>query len=702
MNCRLTVAVLTRNRFASLQRCIDAVRKILGPYDEILVVDNGSTDATPEWLAKMTSEQLRWICAPRSVAGSYASLRNLAITQARGEALLFTDDDCVPANDWISRAIKHLAHADAVGGAVIPARPYDWPWWWSPQLLWTIGMSAPGLFTGDENAYPATANMGAPIDVWRARPFAETKARFEATTTYLAGREDAQWWAEARRDGLNVVVDPEMVVHHNVPDDRLAFSAVLSRARADGTAAWQRDPRPDALPHILNEAWAARVSPFFHPFRTLSDPGSAMAEFLWASRQKAWSKAAQSDLRHFFPQRIFSNFRAAGAAIKGGIRDSAGRLMDAAVLTLRPAYKLPKAPGRILVAGPTYLGDTLILQPILRLFRANYPDTEIAVWTCYPELLRDVLPDLQIIEDGPDAGKQVVKFVSDPRGCDAVFAPYYHFGDEALWRSELAGIGHVFDREHGFKRRRDIRLAARCIVKNLAQNELLNLRKLFSPWPLEGEISKPILAPLAHLPDGFVEAIQPPEGMKLVLLQIGSGNSIKNIPEEMVVEFVRRLLKQPNIILSLIGDESQSAFADEICSKFNASETFDRVTNACGNESVWHLAGRIRAASLLICPCSGPKHMAMAMDVPTFTLYGPTSPEQWGGIGDPALHAHVRSPRHRLTPAELVGLPPSFVMDGFDTEVVWQSLLRHMSSLSLIGGSEGNTFIPNPPSAHHP
>ena len=685
MNRRLTVAILTRNRLPSLQRCIEAVMKMLGPYDEILVVDNGSTDGTHEWLASLAGEQLRWICAPQTVAASYASLRNLAVAEARGEALLFTDDDCVPADDWLSRASKHLAHYDAIGGAVIPARCYNWPWWWSPQLLWTIGMSPPGLFCGDGDAYPATANMGAPIDVWRARPFAESKAGFDAKTTYLAGREDAQWWGEARRDGLNVKVDPDMVVHHNVPDERLSFTAVLSRARADGTASWQRDPRPAALPHILNEAWAARVSPIFHPLRTLSDPGSAMAEFLWACRQTAWVKAAHADMRFFFPRRIFNHLWAATSALRGGARDLIGRLMDAVILTLRPAYKLSKTPNRILVAAPTFLGDTLLLQPVLRLFRANYPETEIAVWTRYPEVLRDVLPDLQFIETGPSAHDQVMRFITAPGRCDAVFAPYYHFGHEALWRSELAAMGHIFDREHGFKRKRDIRLAARCVPKDLSQNELLNLRKLFSPWPLEGDFHPPKLSPLPHLPVGFLEAIEPPQGMHRVLVQIGSKNSIKNISLTLAGEIIRRLLKQPQIVVSIIGDSSRSIEADELCAALKNGDTDGRISNMCSDEPMWQLAGRIHASSLLICPCSGPKHIAMAMDIPTFTLYGPTSPVQWGGIANPALHAHMRSPRSHLTPRELVGLPPSFVMDGLDVEIVWQSLVRHMSALNLIG-----------------
>jgi len=50
----IAAIIVTYNRFALLQQSIAAVRVQTRPADEIIVVDNGSTDETPAWLARQT------------------------------------------------------------------------------------------------------------------------------------------------------------------------------------------------------------------------------------------------------------------------------------------------------------------------------------------------------------------------------------------------------------------------------------------------------------------------------------------------------------------------------------------------------------------------------------------------------------------------------------------------------------------------
>jgi len=48
----ISVVVLTRNRLESLKKCIDCIDKNSKYVKEIIVVDNGSTDKTRDWLAQ--------------------------------------------------------------------------------------------------------------------------------------------------------------------------------------------------------------------------------------------------------------------------------------------------------------------------------------------------------------------------------------------------------------------------------------------------------------------------------------------------------------------------------------------------------------------------------------------------------------------------------------------------------------------------
>lgn len=90
----------------------------------ILAVDNGSTDRTPDILTGYQSRlPLHRVFHPEP--GKNAAL-NKALEQIEGELVVFTDDDVVPEKDWL-RTFEKVAEArpdyDIFGGAITP----DWP-----------------------------------------------------------------------------------------------------------------------------------------------------------------------------------------------------------------------------------------------------------------------------------------------------------------------------------------------------------------------------------------------------------------------------------------------------------------------------------------------------------------------------------------------------------------------------------------------
>jgi glycosyltransferase involved in cell wall biosynthesis len=90
---------------------------------EILVVDNGSRDATPQVAAAagavVVLERHRGVCAARQAG----------LTASHGEVVVSTDADTVHPPDWLTRIDRQLrAHPDAVAVAG-PCRYADPPWW---------------------------------------------------------------------------------------------------------------------------------------------------------------------------------------------------------------------------------------------------------------------------------------------------------------------------------------------------------------------------------------------------------------------------------------------------------------------------------------------------------------------------------------------------------------------------------------------
>jgi glycosyltransferase involved in cell wall biosynthesis len=107
---RVSVVVPTRNRRALLAV---ALRGILGQRDvelEVIVVDEASTDDTPQMLARLDDPRLRVVRhqAPHGVSAA----RNRGTAEARGEWVAFTDDDDLWAPDKLARQVRAALAAD--------------------------------------------------------------------------------------------------------------------------------------------------------------------------------------------------------------------------------------------------------------------------------------------------------------------------------------------------------------------------------------------------------------------------------------------------------------------------------------------------------------------------------------------------------------------------------------------------------------
>ena len=86
-----TVVIPTKNRWRLLARTLDSALGQDGVALEVIVVDDGSTDETPQRLATFGDERVRVIRHESS--RGVAAARNAAIGQAHGEWLAFLDDD---------------------------------------------------------------------------------------------------------------------------------------------------------------------------------------------------------------------------------------------------------------------------------------------------------------------------------------------------------------------------------------------------------------------------------------------------------------------------------------------------------------------------------------------------------------------------------------------------------------------------------
>jgi GT2 family glycosyltransferase len=103
-----SVVIPTHNRLGDLQRVVAAVEAQFAPGGrppELIVVDDGSSDGTADWLRRETANGRLRVLSQSNNGPAVA--RNRGASAATGEVLLFLGDDTVPEAGWL------LAHLEA-------------------------------------------------------------------------------------------------------------------------------------------------------------------------------------------------------------------------------------------------------------------------------------------------------------------------------------------------------------------------------------------------------------------------------------------------------------------------------------------------------------------------------------------------------------------------------------------------------------
>jgi glycosyltransferase involved in cell wall biosynthesis len=111
-------------------RCLEALLAQDYPSYEVLVLDNGSTDGTPEACRERATDAEVPVRV-EVVDGKVGRVRNVGARLAGGEILACTDSDCVPTPGWLREGVKPFADpaVGVVTGTTLPEEdPSRRPW----------------------------------------------------------------------------------------------------------------------------------------------------------------------------------------------------------------------------------------------------------------------------------------------------------------------------------------------------------------------------------------------------------------------------------------------------------------------------------------------------------------------------------------------------------------------------------------------
>jgi glycosyltransferase involved in cell wall biosynthesis len=115
----VSFVLIAHNEAQGVTRALDSI--LAQRVDkEVLVVDDGSTDRTPDDVVEIARREpdVWLIRLPRNNGRGFA--RDIGVRQARGRFVATVDADIVLPSDWWERCAHELRCADAVGGTAVP------------------------------------------------------------------------------------------------------------------------------------------------------------------------------------------------------------------------------------------------------------------------------------------------------------------------------------------------------------------------------------------------------------------------------------------------------------------------------------------------------------------------------------------------------------------------------------------------------
>ena len=273
---------------------------------------------------------------------------------------------------------------------------------------------------------------------------------------------------------------------------------------------------------------------------------------------------------------------------------------------------------RVLIPILTGLGNCVMLTPLLRTLKQEFPNSQIVLFSDGRWGVEELFRDDPCISE-------ITRNI--PGNIDLVLAPRISGSIRFLAKVRAKNPkARILAQTHPVESARDwIRNTFIWVVSSQTQlqpflhetEQDLSLLHL-----LEIPKARWIRTPQVNAPRPFSEVSKP-----YWLLQPGASNALptpKRWPTRYWVELASTLLRR-GIHVVLVGDQNEAHLGIEIENAVRPLGALGQMTNLCGKTSVPELVQWIASAETVIAADSGVAHLAGALERRLFVLWGPTS-----------------------------------------------------------------------------
>jgi GT2 family glycosyltransferase len=202
------VVVATRDRAARLRVLLESLAAQTFDDFELVVVDDGSSDATPRVLAAEEARgRFRLQAIRRAAGGGPSAARNDGWRAGSGALVAFVDDDCRVTRGWLARLVAEAERAgDAAEAESVVVQGRTLP---DPAEARALGPFSRSLWVESPGPYYQACNIAYP------RALLERLGGFDAEAFPMVGEDtDLAWRALAA--GAAIRWAPDALVHHAV------------------------------------------------------------------------------------------------------------------------------------------------------------------------------------------------------------------------------------------------------------------------------------------------------------------------------------------------------------------------------------------------------------------------------------------------------------------------------------------------------
>jgi glycosyltransferase involved in cell wall biosynthesis len=229
----VTVAICTRDHPESLARCLESIDRIDYRDLEVMVVDNAPSSEASLLMVRERWPHVRYV---RELRPGLDWARNRALSEASGDIVAFTDDDCIVDERWVAAAAGVFAESEtvaAVTGLVVPFELETWP-----QMLFELrGGFGRGFKrrwysgTRQRHLHVGAGRFGTGANMAFRREILLQLGGFDPALdvgTVTNGGGDLEMFFRVLQEGHDLVYEPDAIVRHRHRRDYASLHAQMA------------------------------------------------------------------------------------------------------------------------------------------------------------------------------------------------------------------------------------------------------------------------------------------------------------------------------------------------------------------------------------------------------------------------------------------------------------------------------------------